>query len=68
MAASPSALAVSTTARSPGLTACSLMSRRTAVDSITPGTSLPAKTYGRSISPGATTRTFARALMSCSAP
>ena len=44
MAASPSALAVSTTARWPGLTACSPISRRTAVDSITPGTSLPAKT------------------------
>ncbi len=67
-AASPLALAVSTTARCPGLTAYSLMSRRTAVASITPGTSLPPKTYGRSIRPGATTRTFARALMSCSAP
>ena len=40
----------------PGLTAYRLISRRTAVTSITPGRSLPAKTYGRSISPGATTR------------
>ncbi len=64
IAVSPSALAVSTTARSPGRTAYRLMSRRTPVDSMTPGRSLPWITYGRSISPGATTRAFALALTS----
>ena len=61
-AASPSALAVRTTARSPGRTAHRLINRRTAVDSSTPGSSLPSNTYGRSISPGATTRVLARTL------
>ncbi len=43
-AASPSGLAVSTTARWPGLTAYRLISLRTAVESMTPGRSLPANT------------------------
>jgi hypothetical protein len=61
-------LAVRTTARSPGRTAYRFTSRRTAVDSITPGTSLPANTYGRSISPAATTSVPALALTSRSVP
>ncbi len=43
-AASPDGLAVSTTAREPGLTAYIVISLRTAVESMTPGRSLPAKT------------------------
>ena len=45
-AASPSGLADSTTARSPGRTAWRLISRRTAVESITPGRSLPREDVG----------------------
>ena len=62
-AASPSGLAVMTTALFPGFTAQRLMSRRVAPESMTPGVSLPANTYGRSTRPGATTITPARALM-----